>query len=138
MAAGGRAELGKIVDALLCSRRLKKVVKTSMPLSSTRFLIFSACVSKLFSLIVLNRMLSWVTTRLVSCPKPPALLGPVEETGEAVEESETEGECLTSRGPLAPPPEILPPGCDAEERLAMDEERRGLLPEVTVRALFPL
>ena len=56
--AGGRAELGKIVDALLCSKRLKKVVKTSMPLSSTRFLIFSACSSKLFSLSVLRRMLS--------------------------------------------------------------------------------
>ena len=79
-----------------------------------------------------------MTTKLVSWPRPPALCGPVEDTGEPVVESETDGECRTSRGPPAPPPDTLPPCCEAEERLAMEEARRGLLVEVTARDRLPL
>ena len=83
-------------------------------------------------------MLSWVTSKLVSCPEPPALWGPEEETGEVVVESETEGECRTKREPLVAPPEILPPGCDTDERLAREEDKRGLPAAVTARERLPL
>ena len=72
----------------------------------------------------------------MSCPKPP-LWGPVDETGEVVVESESEGECLTRREPLVPPPAPLPPGCDADDKLAMDEASRGLLAEVTALDRLP-
>ena len=78
-------------------------------------------------------------TRLVSCPaEPPALYGPVDETGEPVVESESDGECLTSREPPVPLPATPPPACDADERLAREEARRGLPVEVTARDLLPL
>ena len=73
-------------------------------------------------------------TRLVNWPKPPALCGPVEETQGVVLESDSEGECLTSR---EPPPTPLPPGCDAEDKLAIEEASRGLLAEVTARDRLP-
>jgi hypothetical protein len=79
-----------------------------------------------------------VTTKLVICPRPPALCGPVEDTGEAAVDNESDGECLTRRAPLAPPPDVLAPGCEADERLAIDEAKRGLLVEVTARDRLPL
>ena len=89
----------------------------------------------MLSLSVLNRMLSWVMSRLVSWPEPAALWGPEEETGDVVVDSEREGEWRTKlpRAPLVTPPEVLAPGCDAEERLAMEEDRRGLPVDVTAR-----
>lgn len=79
-----------------------------------------------------------MTTKLVSCPRPPALCGPVDETGEPVVESDSEGECLTSRDPPAPLPVALQLGCDAEDKLAIEDARRGLLAEVTARDRVPL
>lgn len=65
-------------------------------------------------------MVSWVRTRLPSCPDDEP---PVDETGDpALFESETEGECRASRE-LAPP--TLPA---AGDELARDEVRCGLLP----------
>ena len=78
-----------------------------------------------------------MTTKLVSWPTPPALCGPVDETGEPVVESESDGECLTSRGPPAPLPVALQLGCDADDRLAMEDARRGLLAEVIARERLP-
>jgi hypothetical protein len=40
--------------------------------------------------MVLSRMLSWVTTKLVSCPDE--LLGPEADTGEPAVDSEIDGE----------------------------------------------
>ena len=72
--------------------------------------------------MVLSRMLSCVTTKLVSCPE--------DEIGEAAVESETEGEC---RENLDAPT----PACGSEETPGMGEVTRGLLPEVTVRVRGP-
>ena len=75
--------------------------------------------------MVLSRILSCVTTKLVSCPE--------DEIGEAAVESETEGECRENLD--APMP--VSAACDSEETPAMGEVTRGLLPEVTVRARGP-
>lgn len=90
-------------------------------------MIFSAWVSKLVSLMVLNRMLSCVITRLVSCPEEPP---PVEEVGEPTVEVESDGECLAKREepPTAP--------WDTDDRLASEEANRGL-PEVPARERWP-
>ena len=55
----------------------------------------------------------------------------MDETGEPVVDSESEGECLTRREPPPPLPAIPPPACDADAKLAMEDARRGLPAEVT-------
>ena len=82
-----------------------------------------------------------MTSKLVSWPEPPELWAPEDDTGEVVLERETEGECRTKRVPLVPPtppPVALPPGCDADERLASEEDKRGLPADVTGRDRLPL
>ena len=60
-------------------------------------------------------------------------MGPVAELGEAAVESESEGERLASREPPAPLPGMLALACNADDRVAMEEVRRGLPEEVTAR-----
>ena len=84
---------------------------------------------------MLSRILSCVTTKLVSCvEEPPALCGPVEDAGEPVVESDSDGECLAN---LEAPTPLLPSPCEADDKLATDDAKRGLLPEVSVRDLSP-
>lgn len=122
------------MDALLCSSRLKYVVETSMPLSLTNRLIFSACVShfarSVSSLIVLRRMFNWVTTRLVNwLDEPLALCVPVGDAGDpALLDRESEGECRARRD--EPPPALPMP---ADDKLARDAARRGLPAAVALR-----
>ena len=76
--------------------------------------------------------------RLVNCPEPPALCGPLDDTGEAAVDSDSEGECRTSLEPPVTLPEELPPACGGEDRLASEDVNRGLPVEVTARERLPL
>ena len=80
---------GKMCDQLLLSSRLKYGSNVSIPFSSRSLLSFSACLSKLLSLIVLSKILSCVINRLVSWLAEPL---PVAEVGEPTVEVDTDGE----------------------------------------------
>lgn len=73
-------------------------------------------------------MFSCVITKLVKCPEDPlALWGPVEETGELVVDSDSEGDCRASLDvPPLLPPTLLAPLCDTDDTLATGEAKRGL------------
>lgn len=107
----------------------------SMPLSSTSFLIFSACAVHFprseSSLRVLRRMFNWVTSRLLICEDDPlALRG--EDTGEpALVDSEMDGECRVN---LVGPPPVLPP----DDKLASEAARRGLPEDARLRERLPV
>ena len=55
-------------------------------------------------------------------------------------ERETEGECLMKRDAPAVLPAALPlpPGWEEDERLASEEDKRGLPADVTARERLPL
>ena len=54
-------------------------------------------------------------------------------------ERETDGECRTKREPPTPPAGVLPPVCDTDERLAREDDKRGLpAAAVTARDRLPL